>query len=59
MDTYFNIDEIVKATASENQKKVEQSQFYREISSEPLQKYIAEFREELHVEMAGISEIKW
>jgi hypothetical protein len=58
MDTYNN-DGIVKATASENQKKVEQSQSYRGISSEPLQKYIDEFREELHVEMAGISEIKW
>ncbi len=59
MDTYYNKDGIAKATASENQKKEEQSQSYREISSEPLQKYIDELREELHVEMAGISEIKW
>lgn len=59
MDTYFNNDGIVKASASESQKKVDQSQSYSGISSEPLQKYIDEFREELHMEMAGISEIKW
>lgn len=59
MDTCYINDGIVKATASESQKNSEQSLCSRGISSEPLQKYIAEFREELHVEMAGISEIKW
>ena len=29
------------------------------LSSEPLQKYMAEFKEELRAEMSKISEIKW
>lgn len=59
MDTYNNMEGIVKATAPVNQEDVEPSLYSREISSEPLQKYLDEFREELHTEMAGISKIKW
>jgi hypothetical protein len=52
------MEETMKATASVNHEDVD-SLYSREISSEPLQKYIDEFREELHTEMAGISKIKW
>ena len=55
MDTYNNMEEIMKATASVNHETINSEK----ISSEPLQRYITEFRKELHAEMAGISEIKW
>ncbi len=51
MDTMNSDEQVIKACAN-----VPQS---RGLFSEPLQQYIAEFREELRSEMAGISEIKW
>ena len=60
METRFTpIEQIGKATASVNHSEGEFEHNSRGLSSEPLQKYIAEFKEELRAEISKISEIKW